>query len=103
MGPIAWGRDMTREYLPDRRGSELFEFSHNGFAYTGTVSKFSDGRLAEIFIASKLPNSEIAAHASDAAVLCSLLLQHGISLAAIRHSISGPLATALSLAEGSST
>jgi hypothetical protein len=32
-------------------------------------------------------------------VLASLLLQHGISLAAIRHSISGPLATALSLAE----
>jgi hypothetical protein len=90
---------MTRTYLPDRRGSELFEFTHNGFSYTATVSKFSDGRLAEIFIDSKRPNSEIAAHASDAAVLASLLLQHGISLAAIRHSISGPLATALSLAE----
>jgi hypothetical protein len=92
---------MTREYLPDRRGSELFEFTHNGFSYTGTVSKFSDGRLAEIFIDSKRPNSEIAAHASDAAVLASLLLQHGVSVAAIRHSISGPLATALALAEGS--
>lgn len=94
---------MTREYLPDRRGSELFEFTHNSFCYTATISKFSDGRLAEIFISSKRPNSEIAAHASDAAVLCSLLLQHGITLAAIKHSISGPLATALSLAEGTST
>jgi hypothetical protein len=90
-----------REYLPDRRGSVLFEFTHNSFSYTATVSKFSDGRLAEIFIDSKRPNSEIAAHASDAAVLCSLLLQHGISVAAIRHSISGPLSTALALAEGS--
>jgi ribonucleoside-diphosphate reductase alpha chain len=90
---------MNREYLPNRRGSELFEFTHNGFSYTATISKFSDGRLAEIFIDSKRPNSEIAAHASDAAVLCSLLLQHGISVAAIRHSISGPLSTALALAE----
>jgi hypothetical protein len=90
---------MTRTYLPDRRGSELFEFTHNGFSYTATISKFSDGRLAEIFIDSKRPNSEIAAHASDAAVLASLLLQHGVTVAAIRHSISGPLASALQIAE----
>lgn len=90
---------MTREYLPDRRGSELFQFEHSGVEYTATVSKFSDGRLAEIFIDSRRPNSQLAEHANDAAVLASLLLQHGVTVAAIRHSISGPLASALALAE----
>jgi hypothetical protein len=31
--------------------------------------------------------------------LASLLLQHGVTVAAIRHSISGPLSVALALAE----
>ena len=38
-------------------------------------------------------------HANDAAVLASLLLQHGVTAAAIRHSIAGPLATALAHVE----
>jgi hypothetical protein len=101
MGTIARGGDMTREYLPNRRGSELFEFTHSGISYTGAISKFSDGRLAEIFIHSRRPNSQIQEYADDAAVLASLLLQHGVTVAAIRHSISGPIATALTLAEGS--
>jgi hypothetical protein len=90
-----------RERLPDRRGSESFQFEHAGFSYTATVSCYSDGRLAEIFLDYKRPNSQLAEHANDAAVLASLLLQHGVSAAAIRHSISGPLSTALALAEGS--
>jgi hypothetical protein len=54
-------------------------------------AKFPDGRLAEIFIDAGKPDSEIAVHMNDAAVLASLLLQHGVTAAAIRHSISGPL------------
>jgi hypothetical protein len=91
---------MTRERLPDRRGSELFQFEHGGVEYTATISRFLDNRLAEIFIDHRRPNSQLAEHANDAAVLASLLLQQGVTVAEIRHSISGPLSTALALAEG---
>ncbi len=91
---------MTRAHLPNRRGSLLFQFKHSGVEYTATISKFSDGRLAEIFIDSRRPNSQLAEHANDAAVLASLLLQHGVTAAAIRHSISGPLGVALDMLAG---
>jgi len=85
----------NRQRLPNRRGSELFQFEHQGIEYTATISRYGDGRLAEIFIDHSKPNSQIAEHANDAAVLASFLLQHGITAAAIKHSISGPLWTAL--------
>jgi len=84
----------TRERLPDRRASTAFQRG----AYTVTVSKFGDGRLAEIFLDHRKPNSELAELANDCAVLVSLLLQHGVTAAKIRHSISGPIATALDVA-----
>src|ERR1019366_7585684 len=100
MGTIARGGRMTREYLPNRRGSESFQFEHAGFVYTATISCFPDSnRLAEIFIDHERPNSQIAEHAADSAGFASLLLQHGVTVAAIRHSISGPLASALQMAE----
>jgi ribonucleoside-diphosphate reductase alpha chain len=86
--------------LPNRRDSELFQFQHQEITYTATISRFSDGRLAEIFLDHSRPNSQLAEHANDAAVLASLLLQHGITAAEIRHSISGPIAAALDLIEG---
>jgi len=92
---------MSRKCLPNRRASEVFQFEHANIHYTATVGRFSDGRMAEIFLDHERPNSQIAAHANDAAILASLLLQHDISATTIRHSISGPLAVALALAEGS--
>ena len=91
--------EAVREHLPNRRASEVFEFEHASFRWTATISRFSDGRLAEIFLDRARPNSQLAELANDAAVLASLLLQHGITAAAIRHSISGPLATALAKIE----
>ena len=85
----------SRQKLPDRRASEIFQFVRDGVGYTASISFYADGRLAEIFIDAAKPGSAIAQHANDAAVLASLLLQHGITAAVIRHSISGPLATAL--------
>jgi hypothetical protein len=38
-------------------------------------------------------------HAETSAILVSLLLQHGVELHVILHSISGPIAVALNLAE----
>jgi hypothetical protein len=86
---------MTREHLPTRRASEVFDFEHASFRWTATISRFSDGRLAEIFLDHSRPNSQIAEFANDAAVLASLLLQHGVTAAEIRHSTSGVIAVAL--------
>jgi hypothetical protein len=89
----------ARQRLPDRRGSVRFSFTHAGRLYSATLSKFADGQIGEIFIDAHKPDSELAVHANDAAVLASLLLQHGVTAAAIRHSIAGPLATALAHVE----
>lgn len=88
-----------RRTLPNRRGSMRFPFTHDGARYSATVSRYSDGRLAEIFLDAAKPDSALAVHASDAAVLASLLLQHGVEAEVICRSISGPLATALEKAE----
>jgi hypothetical protein len=87
----------ARRRLPNRRAAETFTFQRNGVMYRATVSFFADGGMAEIFIDAAKPGSAIAEYANDAAVLTSLLLQHGVTAAEIRHSISGPLATALDL------
>jgi hypothetical protein len=89
-----------RERLPNRRASERFSFEHGGLAYTATISRYSDGRPGEIFLDCNKVNSAAAVHAQDSAVLASLLLQHGVSAATIRHSISGPIATALAMIGG---
>ena len=90
---------MNRQRLPNRRGSIRFSFQYENRLYSATLSKFADGKLAEVFIDTQKPDSQLAVHAADAAVLASLLLQHGVTAAAIRHSIAGPLATALAQAE----
>jgi ribonucleoside-diphosphate reductase alpha chain len=97
------GAAMTkRERLPNRRGSIRFSIEHNGTRYLATLSKFSDGRIAEIFLDAHKPESSLAVHANDAAILASLLLQHGVTVAVICRSISGPIATALANAEAMS-
>jgi hypothetical protein len=88
-----------RERLPNRRASVRFSIEHDGARYSVTLGKFSDGRIAELFLDTTKPDSALAMHVHDAAVLASLLLQHGITAAAIRRTISGPIATALARAE----
>jgi hypothetical protein len=80
----------NRQRLPDRRASVVY--------YTATVSRFSDDRLAEPFIDYSKPNSQLGEFANDAAVLVSLLLQHGVTEVAIRNSV----ATALDKIESES-
>ena len=95
---------MTRRLrLPNRRGSVRFTFEYNGARYLATVTRFDDGRLAEIFIDAPKPDLALAVHCNDGAVLASLLLQHGVSAAAIRHSISGPIAVALAKVDEASS
>ena len=51
--------EAVREHLPNRRGSLSYQFEHSGFTFTATVSKFADGRLAEIFLDYERPNSQL--------------------------------------------
>ncbi|MCA1399348.1 hypothetical protein [Bradyrhizobium sp. BRP56] len=90
---------MTREKLPNKRRSIAFTFEFEGHRYRASATRFADGRLAELFLDAGKFNSPLQQQAETAAVLVSLLLQHGVSVDVILHSIRGPIATALLMAE----
>jgi hypothetical protein len=98
---------MTRERLANRRRSITFDLEAQGLKFTATVSRFDDGRLAEIFLQNHKAGSMAGINAQDAAVVCSLALQHGVPVDVIRKALmrdahgraSGPLATALDMLE----
>jgi len=100
---------MTRERLQDRRASETFSFRWNGMVFAATISRFSDGRLAEIFLTNGKVSSDADAAARDSAVVCSLALQFGAPLETIRRTLlrdahgvaASPLGRALDLFVGS--
>ena len=75
---------MTGERLADRRASESFSFRWNGMAFAATISRYSDGRLAEIFLTNGKVGSDTDAAARDSAVMCSLALQFGTPVETIR-------------------
>jgi ribonucleoside-diphosphate reductase alpha chain len=99
---------MTRQRPPDRRASENFAFECNGLDYLASVSRFPDGRLAEIFISNAKVGSHSDAAAKDAAVVASIALQFGVPAETIRHALlrdpqgrpSSPLGAALDLLAG---
>jgi hypothetical protein len=78
---------MTRERLNDRRASESFSFRWNGMAFADTISRFSDGRLAEIFLTNGKVGSDTDATARDSAVVCSIALQFGVPVETIRRAM----------------
>ena len=88
--------------LPNRRDGDVLEFEHGGRRWAAMVGRFHDGRLGEIFLDSERvdPLGELA---QEAAIVASLALQHGCSLATLRHALAGrsggPLAAALDLVE----
>ncbi|KRR09650.1 hypothetical protein CQ12_13895 [Bradyrhizobium jicamae] len=88
----------VRRYQLNRRASVAFNFDCEGHRYRATASHYPDGRLAEIFLDTGKINTPLQQHAETSAILVSLLLQHGVEVDAIRHSISGPIAVALDLA-----
>jgi len=77
----------SRERLPTRRGSINFNFECGTFKYVATASFFPDGRLAEIFLDNGKAGSTADTIAKDAALLCSIALQHGVTLDVIRHAL----------------
>jgi hypothetical protein len=53
-----------------------------------TISRFPDGRLAEVFLHGGKPDSAIAIVGHDLAVAASLALQHGCPVATLRGALS---------------
>jgi hypothetical protein len=92
-----------RERLPNRRGAETFDLEVAGLRYTCTIGRYADGRIAEIFLTNHKAGSHAGVMASDAAVVASIALQHGVPLDVIRKALmrdprgnpSGPLGVAL--------
>jgi len=98
----------AREILSNRRASVSLAFECGGMSYVATVSYFSDGRLAEIFLTSHKVGSDTDAAARDSAVVASIALQHGTPIETLRHALlrdargvaSSPLGMALDLLAG---
>jgi len=86
-----------RQHLPNRRANSSFSFEFEGHQYRATAGRFADGRLAEIFmhVPGKL-GTPLQSNADNVAILVSLLLQHNVPPETIRHSVTGPIAIALS-------
>ena len=98
----------ARARLPNRRASETFGLECAGLTYTCTISRFADGRVAEVFLSNHKNGSHADTAARDAAIACSIALQHGADLETIRKALcrdargnaSGPLGAALDIIAG---
>ena len=78
---------MTRAFLCNRRHSERLTFTHGGLGYTATVSHFSDGRPAEVFLDAGKPGSAIQHIARDLGVVTSIALQYGATANELAHAL----------------
>jgi hypothetical protein len=99
---------MSRRLLPNRRHSEFVNFEHDGHRYRASVSRFDDGRLAEVFLDGSKPDTAVAIVGRDLAVAASLALQFGCPADTLRKALSrlsngeaaGPLGALLDIVEG---
>jgi len=85
---------VTRETLPDRRGSLTINFNHaldrggQAFPFRATFSAFTDGRIGEVFLNSAgVLGTALDVGARDAAIAASLALQFGCPLETLRHAL----------------
>jgi hypothetical protein len=80
-------RDATRQRLANRRAAESFSFELNGLRFTATVSRFDDGRLAEVFLSNHKNGNQLDTFVRDAAIILSFALQYGADADAIRRAL----------------
>jgi hypothetical protein len=73
-----------RRRLADRCGSLTFSLEAGGLSFTGTVSRFADGTLGEVFIQNHKADATAGIMASDAAIAASLAQRFGRSLETLR-------------------
>jgi hypothetical protein len=97
--------EAMRERLPNRRKSETFDFESMGMQFTASFSRYSDARIAELFIDNHKAGSSVGTLVRDLAIAFSFAVQHGASAEAIRQALCrdekgqplGPLGAALDL------
>jgi hypothetical protein len=78
---------MTRERLPNRRESEIFRFEFAGIKHHCSLSRYDDGRPAEIFIDAGKVNTGVQNIMRDSAIVISLALQFGAPVETLRHAM----------------
>jgi hypothetical protein len=78
-----------RVRLPDRRSHELIDFESLGLLFTASVSRYPDGRIAELFLDNHKAGSAVGTIVRDLAITFSFAAQHGADAEAIRRAICG--------------
>jgi hypothetical protein len=99
---------MSRHRLNNRRASEIIDFEAMGMRFTGSISRYADGRIGEIFIDNHKAGSAVGTLARDMAIAASFALQFGADADAIRRALCrdsngnplGPLSVLLDLIAG---
>ena len=84
-----------RQNLPNRRCSTICSFEFENHRYRATISRFDDGRIAELFLDAGKLGSALQHHAATGAILASKLLQLGEPPEAISRSVGGVVGAAL--------
>jgi hypothetical protein len=76
-----------RERLPNRRPNETQEFDRDGINITLTVGYKPDGTPGEVFLNADRADSMLDVLMSDAAIIASIALQHGVPIQQIAHAL----------------
>jgi ribonucleoside-diphosphate reductase alpha chain len=76
-----------RRRLPNRRGSQFFDFESMGLRFTASFSRYADGRIGELFIDNHKAGSEVGTLVRDSAIIFSFAVQHGADPEAIRKAL----------------
>ena len=85
-------------HVPNGGWRIAVELEHAGHHFRMQIGCFPDGALGEVCLDAAKQNSGLDAFAADAAILVSLLLQHGATPAEIGHALRrAPDGTAASL------
>jgi hypothetical protein len=77
----------VRRRLPNRRGAVGFDLEVAGLRYHASVSRFDDGRWAEVFLDSRKAGSAADMAARDAGIAASIALQMGADPEVLRHAL----------------
>jgi hypothetical protein len=78
---------MSRRILPQRRSAETFQLRFWNQPVSVTVGYYKDGTPGEIFVDAGKTGQDVQSTARDAAVVLSLALQHGATVATIQHAV----------------
>lgn len=76
-----------REKLPNRRPNETQVFERDGIRITLTTGYKPNGSVGEIFLNADRADSMLDVLMSDAAIIASIALQHGVPLQQIAHAL----------------